>query len=73
MKNFKSFLLAASLVLFTGNGLFSAPPPPPSGGPGCWPPPCIPVDNGLVFLMIAGAALVAKKLYDLRKKNSVIS
>jgi hypothetical protein len=50
--------------------MVSAPPPPPSGGPSCWPPPCIPADNGIIFLIAAGALLGAKKIYDLRKKSS---
>ena len=33
------------------------PPPPPGGGAPCWPPPCIPIDSHLVFLIIAGLFL----------------
>lgn len=46
----------------------AAPAPPPSGGPGCWPPPCIPVDGGIVFLMAAGVIYGAKKFNDARIK-----
>lgn len=39
------------------------------GDPPCWPPPCIPIDGGLSFLMMAGAVLGGKKAYDLRKAH----
>lgn len=39
------------------------------GDPPCWPPPCIPIDGGLSFLMMAGAVLGGKKAYDLRKEH----
>lgn len=40
----------------------------PSGGtPSCWPPPCIPIDGGISVLLVAGVAIGAKKMYDLRK------
>jgi len=45
------------------------PPTPPNLGPVCWPPPCIPIDGGIGFLMAAGAAYGAKKLSDYRKKS----
>ncbi len=35
------------------------PPPPPVGSdsePPCWPPPCIPVNQGVVLLLLAGTA-----------------
>lgn len=31
--------------------------PPVGGTPPCWPPPCIPIDGGVGFLIAAGAAL----------------
>ncbi len=40
---------------------------PIGGGPPCWPPPCIPIDGGLSFLIMAGAVLGGKKAYELRK------
>lgn len=52
---------------------YAAPPPPPSTGPGCWPPPCIPIDGGITLLMAAGAAYGAKKIYDSRKKKDPIA
>jgi hypothetical protein len=67
MKKLKFFGLC--LFFSLSNTLFSAPPPPPTGGPGCWPPPCVPVDNGLIFLMVAGLLFGAKKFYDLRRSS----
>jgi hypothetical protein len=42
------------------------PPGGPSGGapPPCWPPPCIPVDGGISFLIAIGAAFGGKKAFD---------
>lgn len=44
---------------------------PPGGGPpgggGCIPPPCIPIDGGLGFLLAAGAIYGGKKLLDHKK------
>lgn len=68
MKLFK-FILTLSLVLIGSQVLLSAPPPPPGGSPGCWPPPCVPIDGGISILIAAGAAYGAKKLVDARKKN----
>lgn len=47
----------------------AAPPPPPGGGPGCWPPPCIPVDGGIGLLVAAGVAYGAKKFLGAKKNN----
>ncbi len=41
--------------------------PPVGGQPPCWPPPCIPIDGGLGFLLVAGAALGGKKAMELRR------
>ncbi|MDO8998198.1 MAG: hypothetical protein Q7W45_00425 [Bacteroidota bacterium] len=68
MKAIKS-ILTISFIIFGTQILLSAPPPPPAGSPGCWPPPCIPIDGGVTFLIAAGAAYGAKKLIDARKKN----
>ncbi len=55
---------------------FAQVPPPPSGGgtgsPSCWPPPCVPIDGGISALIVAGAALGAKKLVDSKKKSQQI-
>jgi hypothetical protein len=53
-----------SLPFFIQNAF--APPPPP-------PPADIPIDGGLTFLIIAGAAYGARKLYKNRKEEQNIS
>lgn len=65
-------ILSVLFLLFADQLLFSAPPPPPAGTPACWPPPCIPIDGGVSFLVAAGVAYGAKKLHDSRKKKSNI-
>jgi hypothetical protein len=66
----KIFLL---IILFFGClPLFSQIPEDnedPTNNPGCWPPPCIPVDGGIVFLIAAGAAYGTKKIYDFKKEK----
>ena len=53
-------LLFAATILFVLTAIQTShaqpPPPPPADGPPCWPPPCVPVDNGIIFA-IAGAVL----------------
>ncbi|PBQ31546.1 hypothetical protein CNR22_07120 [Sphingobacteriaceae bacterium] len=74
MKTLKS--LFTVILFFGAQALFAAPAPPPSSstsGPLCWPPPCVPIDNGIIFLIVAGVLFGAKKFYDLRKKEEVIS
>ena len=71
MKKF-NLILTLFLIIFGSQFLLSAPPPPPAGSPGCWPPPCVPIDGGITFLIAAGAAYGAKKLVDARKKNKSI-
>ena len=68
MKNVVIFSIFLVLVLYSP-GLFCAPPPPPAGAPPCWPPPCMPIDGGITFLIAAGAAYGAKKLYNKRKNK----
>ena len=61
----KYFLLATFILPFlTGVNSLSAQPAPPGGDPPCWPPPCIPVDNGL--LVAIGAAVVFGGYFLLR-------
>ncbi len=72
MKKIKYILTLVVLVLGC-SALFSAPNPPPSGGPNCWPPPCVPIDGGLSFLIVAGAAYGARKIYKSSKKADTLS
>ena len=42
------------VILLVSFPLFSQLPPPGPGNPGCWPPPCIPIDGGIsIFTIIA--------------------
>lgn len=52
----------------------AAAPPPPSGGgtPGCWPPPCVPIDGGISLLIAAGAIYGGKKLYNNQKEKNIL-
>lgn len=82
MNRIKTLLSALSLRLSLGVlallwtlNLHSQPPggPPPGGGgttgttPPCWEPECIPIDGGLMFLIIGGALLGGHLLYSQRK------
>ena len=59
---------------------FAGPPPHPSNGnqngnqngahPGCWPPPCIPIDGGISLLIAAGAIYGGRKLYKNKKEEN---
>jgi hypothetical protein len=66
----KILVLLSIFLLFLGS-LVAQPPSPPAGAttsPGCWPPPCVPIDGGISFLIAAGIGLGVKKAYDSRKK-----
>lgn len=49
----------------------AGPPGPPGGGgdPPCWPPPCVPIDGGIGFLLAAGLAYGAKRALGSFKKE----
>jgi hypothetical protein len=63
-------VLVFGLILLSG-GDSVAQPPPPNGTatPPCWPPPCIPIDGGISWLLAAGIVYGAKKSWDLGKKK----
>lgn len=51
-----------------------AQPPNPGGNnnnnsPNCFPPPCVPIDGGLSWLLVAGMAYGGKKAYEFSKDN----
>ena len=48
---------------------YAPPGPPVTGGPACWPPPCIPIDGGISLLIAAGAIYGGKKLYSNQKNK----
>jgi len=62
------------VVIFFASELLAQPGGAPPGGPGgggqppCWPPPCVPVDGGISFLIALGAAYGGKKAFDKYKK-----
>jgi hypothetical protein len=56
----------ASLSKAAGMGMGMGPPPP-CGGP--FPPCPIPLDNGVLFLLLAGMAYGGFKIYNSFKKN----
>lgn len=55
-------------LLLINSGNLSAQPDPGTG-PICWPPPCIPIDGGIGFLIAAGIAFGVKKTMDLKFKQ----
>lgn len=59
------FILALGLNL----SVVAAPAPPVGGGsPSCWPPPCVPIDGGIGFLIAAGALYGLKRLSSNKKE-----
>lgn len=59
MKLNKYFILASVILLMIigiQTGHSQPPPPPPPDGPPCWPPPCIPVNGGIIYAI--GAAVL---------------
>lgn len=72
MKSLKSGIFSVLFLFISFTDAFATVPTPPSGttgNPSCWPPPCIPADNGVIVLITAGLLFAAKKLYDFRKKS----
>jgi hypothetical protein len=61
-------LIIISIFILGITSICIAQPPPPPGGPGCWPPPCVPIDGGISLLIAAGAIYGGRKLYY-NKKN----
>ncbi len=71
MKKYRKQLLIAGLLVVATYVAQAGPPPPIGGGvePACWPPPCLPIDGGISFLIAAAAVYGGKKLYDYQKKS----
>lgn len=65
LKVIATFSFVAMMVVGTD---VLAGPPGGGGGPGgdggCIPPPCVPIDGGISFLVAAGVALGGKKIID---------
>ena len=70
-KNFLPVLLLVILSLFTLDVEAGGAPGPPQagGGPGCWPPPCVPIDGGISILLAAGLGYGGKKSFDYSKNK----
>lgn len=83
--NTKFLSILALTVGITATCFAGGPPPHPANGgsgngnqngngggpPGCWPPPCVPIDGGISLLIAAGAIYGGRKLYSNQKeKNS---
>jgi hypothetical protein len=68
------FITLIIIVFGFASFCIAAPPPaPPSGatgGPGCWPPPCVPIDGGISLLIAAGAIYGGRKLYKNKKEEN---
>ena len=74
MQNYIKILLTITLIMLVcvalGQPAGGAPPGGPAGGTApCWPPPCVPIDGGISFLIAIGAAFGGKKAYDSLKKK----
>lgn len=67
----KTIALITTLVAIAFVNNIQAQPPDPGGGagntPSCFPPPCVPVDGGLSWLLIAGTIYGGKKIYNANK------
>ena len=72
----KKSLLLLTFTFFSIVGItnLAAQPPGPGGGgtvvPGCDSPGCIPIDGGISWLLLAGAAYGGKKLYKANKDKN---
>lgn len=74
MKLLYKFIFTSLLfiAIMGSNSLIAGGPPGPpggSGGPPCWPPPCVPIDGGISFLILAGLAYGGKKAFDISKEQ----
>ncbi len=73
--NKKIFILIVAFFSVTSLCKALPPPPPPPGGgdvPGCWPPPCIPIDGGISLLIAAGAIYGGRKLYKKKTEKKLL-
>jgi hypothetical protein len=77
--NTKFFIIVIIIFGCVSFCISATPPPHPHsaaggavGHPGCWPPPCVPIDGGISLLIAAGAIYGGRKLYSNKKeKNSL--
>jgi hypothetical protein len=59
------FLVAGSYAESFGFGA----PPPPGGGAPCWPPPCVPINKGIVILCFAALFFGFYLIYSRGKRT----
>lgn len=65
-------ILIFLFIICISNLSYAASFPPSGGSPGCWPPPCIPIDGGISLLIAAGAIYGGRKLYkNSQEKNAL--
>lgn len=65
------FLFMFTVGIVAHSVALAPPPPPPVDEPGCWPPPCVPIDGGISLLIAAGAIYGGRKLYNKQKENNL--
>lgn len=67
----KTIIVAVFALSFSS--VSAQPPGGPGGGgtgnPSCFPPPCVPIDGGISWLLLAGAAYGGKKVYEMNNKK----
>jgi hypothetical protein len=68
----KIFLTLCFIFIAGFTNTINAQPPDPGTGtnPSCFPPPCVPIDGGLSWLLIAGTVYGGKKLYKANKEKN---
>jgi len=69
MKNLLLVVLVFAVIMLPA--ILVGQPSSGTSAPGCFPPPCIPIDGGASLLILAGLAIGGKKAYDMgrRKEN----
>ena len=72
----KNLLWASAATLVSTFGIAQPSLPPaggaggPATGPPCWTPAgCVPIDSGIVFLLLGGSVLAITFIYRLTKKQ----
>ncbi len=65
--------LIVIFIFIISNLSYAATFPPGGGGPpGCWPPPCVPIDGGVSLLIAAGAIYGGRKLYKNQQEKNAL-
>ncbi len=76
-KQFRKLLIVSAFLggfFLLPDGAFAQPGggggPGGDDDPGCWPPPCVPIDGGVGWLVAAGALYGGRKAYKSSQKDS---